>query len=116
MAARTCIVTVTTLRGIRQSVEVTAESVFEAAARALSALRRDAWIDGIGPTTRLEIQVPQPAITHTVTVQAVGTLGERVRGESRRANPEGSVESDTRQNRRIAARWQSSLPAGPRPC
>jgi hypothetical protein len=62
-------VTVTDLRGIRQSVEVSAETVFEAAARALSALRRDAWIDGIGSATRLEIQVPQPAITHTVTVQ-----------------------------------------------
>jgi hypothetical protein len=69
VAARTCIVTVIDLRGIRQSVEVTAETVFEGAARALSALRRDAWIDGIGPATRLEIQVPQPAVTHTVTVQ-----------------------------------------------
>ena len=48
MGARTCIVTVTDLRGIRQSVEVTAETVFEAAARALSALRRDAWTDRIG--------------------------------------------------------------------
>jgi hypothetical protein len=69
MAARTCLVTVTDLRGIRQSVEVTAETVFEAAARALSALRQDPWIDAIGPATRLDIQVPQPAITHTVTVQ-----------------------------------------------
>ena len=43
--------------------------MFEAAARALAALRRDAWIDGIGPATRLEIRVPQPATTHTVTVQ-----------------------------------------------
>ena len=43
--------------------------MFNAAARALSVLRRDAWIDGIGPATRLDIQVPQPAITHTVTVQ-----------------------------------------------
>ena len=49
MTARTCIVTVTELRGIRQSVEVTAETVLEAAARALSALRRDARIDAIGP-------------------------------------------------------------------
>ena len=32
-------------------------------------LRRDAWLDGIGPATPLAIQVPQPAITHTVTVQ-----------------------------------------------
>ena len=35
MTTRTCIVTVTNLRGIRQSVEVTAESVFQAAGRAL---------------------------------------------------------------------------------
>ena len=69
MVARICLVTVTDLRGIRQSVQVTAESVFDAVARALSALRHDAWIDMIGPATRLEIQVPQPAITHTVTVQ-----------------------------------------------
>ena len=38
MAARTCLVTVTDLRGIRHSVEVKAETVFEAAARALPAL------------------------------------------------------------------------------
>jgi len=50
-------------------VEVTADSVFEAAARALSALRRDAWNETIGPATRLNIEVQQPAITHTVTVQ-----------------------------------------------
>jgi hypothetical protein len=64
VAARSCIVAVTDLRGIRQSVEVTAESVFEAADRALSVLRRDAWSDGIGPATRQEIQVPQPG-NHT---------------------------------------------------
>ena len=72
MAARTCLVTVTDLRGIRQSVKVIAESVFEAAARALSALRRDAWIDGIGPATRLVIQVPQPAIAHGYYRASVG--------------------------------------------
>ena len=50
-------------------MEVTAGSVFEAAARALSSLRRDAWTDTIGPATRLEIQVPQTRDQHTVAVQ-----------------------------------------------
>jgi hypothetical protein len=77
MVERICLVTVIDLRGIRQSVEVTAKTVFKAAARALSALRRDAWIDGIGPATRLEIQVPQPAITHTVTVQQLERWANR---------------------------------------
>ena len=44
----------------RQSVEVTAESIFGAAARALSALRRDAWLDGIGPATRLGLNKFSP--------------------------------------------------------
>ena len=58
----------------------------------LSALRRDAWIDGIGPATRLDIQVPQPAITHTVTVLQ---LERRANGSAviRRANQEGSIEA-----------------------
>ena len=64
MAARTHLVTVTDLQGVRQSVEATAR-----AADALSALRHDAWIDRIGPATRLEIQELQHAVTHTVTVQ-----------------------------------------------
>ena len=86
--------------GIRQSVEVTAESVFEAAARALSALRRDAWIDGVGPATRLEIQVPQPAITHTVTVQQLERWAngsavnpdERIRKDQSKAILAGTAE------------------------
>ena len=69
MPARTCIVSVTDAGGVQQSVEVSAETVFDAAARAVSALRGDAWTDTIGPATRLDIRVLQPAITHTVTVQ-----------------------------------------------
>src|SRR5829696_1133820 len=100
MPARTCLVTVTDQRGIRQSGEVTAESVFEAAARALSTLRRDAWIDGIGPATRLEIEVPQPTITHTVTVQQLERWAngsavnpdERIRKDQLNAILTGSAE------------------------
>jgi hypothetical protein len=55
----------------------------------LSALRRDAWIDGIGPATRLEIQVPQPAITHTVTVQQ---LERWVNGSA--VNPDERIRND----------------------
>ena len=70
MAIRTCIVTVTDLRGIRQSVEVTAEKVClkQPPVRCPHSDEMPGS-DGIGPATRLEIQVPQPAITHTVTVQ-----------------------------------------------
>jgi hypothetical protein len=71
MSARVCVVTVTDLRGIRRSVEVTATSVYEAAALAVAALREDGWGDALGRATRLTIEVRPPAITHTVTVDQV---------------------------------------------
>jgi hypothetical protein len=66
--ARACIVTVTDMRGVRSSVEVMAATVFDAAAQALAVLRQDAWVEAIGPATRLDVQVAQPVVTHTVTV------------------------------------------------
>jgi len=70
MATRGCVVTVTDLRGIRRSVEVTASSVYEAGALAVAALR-DGWSEPIGPATTLQIEVRPPAITHKVTVQQI---------------------------------------------
>ncbi len=46
-------------------------------------------MDGIGPATRLEIQVPQPAITHAVTVQQL----ERCANGSA-VNPDERVRKD----------------------
>ena len=50
---------------------------------------------------RLEIQAPQPAITHTVTVQQLGAVGERVFDQPGRANQEGSIESDSERTREM---------------
>jgi len=71
MSARNCVVTVTDLRGIRRSVEVTASSVYEAGALAVAALREDGRSEPIGPTTMLTIEVRPPAIRHKVTVQQI---------------------------------------------
>ncbi len=46
---------------VRHGVEVTAESVYEAAALGVSALRNSGWADAIAPGTELEIQVREPA-------------------------------------------------------
>jgi len=54
--------------GVRHSVEVTSESLYEAAILGISLLRRDEWADPIAPGTPLEIQVREPATTHVVTV------------------------------------------------
>jgi hypothetical protein len=66
---RSCLVTFTDSRGIRHSVEVTAESLFEAGALAVSALRQAGFVEDVpGPASSLEIEVREPAVKHIVTL------------------------------------------------
>jgi hypothetical protein len=58
-------------------VELTATSLYESAAAALQIFRKTRWLeDGPGPTTRLEIEVHEPAVRHTVTVQQLQRWAE----------------------------------------
>ena len=43
--------------GITHSVDVTAESLFEAAASALCVFRKNNWLDPMSGATRLEVEV-----------------------------------------------------------
>jgi hypothetical protein len=53
--------------------DVSAESVYEAAALGLSRLRRDEWADQIAPGTPIEITVREPATTDTVSLAQILT-------------------------------------------
>lgn len=68
MAMRLCTVTLKSASGVQHSAEVTAESVYEAAALGLSVLKRDGWVETIAPGAELEIRVREAATTHRVTV------------------------------------------------
>ena|SRR5258705_12412628 len=46
MAVRSCRVTIQDLEGIAHTVEVTAETLYEAVAQGLAALRRSDWVAG----------------------------------------------------------------------
>jgi hypothetical protein len=54
-------------RGVRHSVEVTAETLYEAAAQALALFKASDWADVIGPATELTVCVKNPETKHTVT-------------------------------------------------
>ncbi len=71
MALRTCTVSFTGPSGIRHSVDVTAESLYEAAALGVSALKRAGWVDAIAPGTEFEVLVREPATSHRITMQQV---------------------------------------------
>jgi len=73
MTGRICRVTFRDLEGVRHTVEVAAESVYEASALALSALSKHEWIENIGPGTRLDIQIVEPNVTHTLYVAQLHT-------------------------------------------
>lgn len=68
MSLQTCSVTLTDARGIRHTVDVTAESLFEAAGLALAAFKKDGWTDPIGPATKLDVEVRHPSVRHSVSV------------------------------------------------
>jgi hypothetical protein len=68
---RTCSVSFTDHRGIRHTVDVQAESLFEAAVFAVQTFRQDPWLERIGPATALDVEVRQPATRHAVTLQQV---------------------------------------------
>lgn len=68
MAVQTCIVTLTDSRGVRHTVDVVAESLFEAAGLALVAFKQDGWTESFGPATRIEVEVRPPAVRHLVSV------------------------------------------------
>src|SRR3984893_12536333 len=69
MAPKTCTVSVTDASGSRHSVEILAESLYEAAALGFKLLRDAEWVDALGPMTRLQLQVRAPTVMHEVTIQ-----------------------------------------------
>jgi hypothetical protein len=68
---RTCTASFTGPSGIRHSVDVTAESVYEAAALGVSALKQSGWAAAVALGTELEIQVREPPTCHRITVQQI---------------------------------------------
>jgi hypothetical protein len=66
---RVCTVSFKSATGISHSVDVEAATVYEAAGLGFARLQSDGWVEGLGPGTRLEIQVREPGTHHVVTVQ-----------------------------------------------
>ncbi len=71
MAERACTVSFTDTRGIKHSVELTAESLFEAAVLGVKILRAGEWNDPPGHSVTLEVEVRNPTVRHTVNLQQV---------------------------------------------
>ena len=67
MAVKTCRVTCSDTRGVNHTVEVTAETLYEAVAQALRLFRENDWSDDVRrvPAT-MTVRVKQPGMEHRV--------------------------------------------------
>jgi hypothetical protein len=68
VAERTCTVSFTDTRGIKHSVDVTADSLFEAAVLGVKVLRAGEWNDPPAQTAVIEVEVRNPSVRHTVSL------------------------------------------------
>jgi hypothetical protein len=67
---RDCTVNCRDLQGVDHSISVTAETLYEAVAKALAIFRTEQWVGEIGKgLTSLRVTVKHPAIDHHVKVQ-----------------------------------------------
>jgi hypothetical protein len=65
MTARLCRVSCRDATGAEHSVEISANSLYEAVGRGLHILRADDWIGGVGALT---VAVRNPEVTHSVRI------------------------------------------------
>jgi len=68
MPTRSCRVTVASPAGVHHSVEVSAETLYEAAILGLHLLKQDRWVGPIAPGLQVEIEVRHPATVHSISV------------------------------------------------
>jgi hypothetical protein len=67
---RTCTIAVKDIRDVEHSIEVTAETLYEAIATALAALQQDNWVEEIGQGfTTVSVLVQQPPVKHEVKIK-----------------------------------------------
>jgi hypothetical protein len=71
-AVRTCIVSVCDVEKVSHSVEVQAETLFEAAAAAVAIFSTEAWAaNALTPAAVLKVEVRAPAVVHSVPLAAL---------------------------------------------
>ena len=78
MTVRSCRVTITDMEGVAHAVEVTASSLYEAVALALTALRGNQWVggipDGFNP---VKVKVTDVPVEHEVKMKDFTSWLER---------------------------------------
>jgi hypothetical protein len=71
VATRRCSVTFQDARGVRHTVDVEADSLYEAVVLAVSRFREDPWAPQVAAGTLLDVDVREPSTRHSISLQQV---------------------------------------------
>ena len=84
MAVRSCRVTLKDMEGVTHTVEVTAETLYEAVALGLAAIRGDEWVVGIAQgLNAVQVCVKDVPVVHSVQLKDFIAWLERTTGSPR---------------------------------
>jgi hypothetical protein len=83
MAIRSCLVTIEDMEGVSHTVEVTADSLYEAVARGFASSRGKDWLMGIRQDI-VEVSVAEVRVEHQVKLAEFTKWLERTHGTSPR--------------------------------
>ena len=69
VGVRTCRVTCRDAQGVEHTVQVTAQSLYEAVAQALRVFRENDWSDDLNRGASVSVMIKQPEVEHRVRIQ-----------------------------------------------
>jgi hypothetical protein len=77
MSLHSCRVTIRDTEGIEHSAEVTAESLYEAVALGLRAIRQCSWVEDVGQNFTIRVLARDTPVEHTIEFRAFHKWLER---------------------------------------
>jgi hypothetical protein len=94
MPVRSCRVSIKDMDGVKHTVEVTAETLYEAVALGLVAVRGNDWVMGIAQGLNvIEVSVVDVPIKHSVKLQDFNAWLERTAGAPREISKRQRIKS-----------------------
>ena len=94
MSVRSCKVTIQDLEGVTHTVEVTAETLYEAVALGMAAIRTDEWVTGIAQGLNpVKVRVTNVAVEHEVRLMDFTQWLDRTGGSPREMSDRKRIRS-----------------------
>jgi hypothetical protein len=94
MPLRSCRVSIKDLEGVRHTVEVTAETLYEAVALGLVAVRGNDWVMGVAQgTNTVQVSVMDIPIEHSVKIQEFNEWLHRTNGAPREVSKRSRIKA-----------------------